>query len=113
MNPSPRHSRILALLEEEGTISISELANRLAVSVETVRRDVKPLAARGAVIRMHGAVALPSHVGEAPIEKRVSKNRAGDVADAPIAAETVAGGKSVMVDTGTTNRERARELVGY
>ena len=45
MDYSPRHARILTLLGEEGTIGVSELAQRLDVSVETVRRDIKALAA--------------------------------------------------------------------
>ena len=113
MNHSPRRSQILSLLEEEGTISISELAQRLAVSLETVRRDVKPLVAQGRLIRMHGAVGLPSVVGEAPFEKRMGKNRAAKEAIARLAATTIADGQSIMVDTGTTTSYLARALLGH
>ena len=43
MNHSKRHAEILRMLREEGTISIAALASRMGVSLETVRRDVKPL----------------------------------------------------------------------
>ena len=43
MNHSKRHGEILRLLQEEGTITIAALAERLNVSLETIRRDVKPL----------------------------------------------------------------------
>ncbi len=49
-------------------MAVADLAERLGVSLETIRRDIKPLAESGAVLRMHGAVALPSALGEAPFE---------------------------------------------
>ncbi|TIU43651.1 MAG: DeoR/GlpR transcriptional regulator, partial [Mesorhizobium sp.] len=60
---SKRHGEILRILKEEGTITIASLAERLGVSLETVRRDVKPLADDGSVLKMHGAVGLASMVG--------------------------------------------------
>ncbi|TIS72412.1 MAG: DeoR/GlpR transcriptional regulator, partial [Mesorhizobium sp.] len=57
---SKRHGEILRLLGEEGTITIASLAERLGVSLETVRRDVKPLTDDGALLKMHGAVSLRS-----------------------------------------------------
>ena len=71
MNYSKRHGEILKLLQEEGTITIASLAERLGVSLETVRRDVKPLTSDGSVLKMHGAIGLPSMVGEAPFERRM------------------------------------------
>ena len=40
---SKRHADILKILETEGSATIAALADRLGVSLETVRRDVKPL----------------------------------------------------------------------
>ena len=53
-----RHAEILKLLESEGTASIAALADRLGVSQETVRRDVRPLTENGSLVRVHGAVGL-------------------------------------------------------
>ncbi|MFZ1681448.1 MAG: DeoR family transcriptional regulator, partial [Rhizobiaceae bacterium] len=55
---SKRHAEILRLLESEGVLSIAVLAHRLDVSPETVRRDIRPLADDGRLVRMHGAVGL-------------------------------------------------------
>ena len=49
-----RHAKILKLLESEGTASIAALADRLGVSQETVRRDVRPLTENGSLVRVHG-----------------------------------------------------------
>ena len=48
MKHSKRHGEILRLLQEEGTVTIASLARKLNVSLETVRRDVKPLTRNGA-----------------------------------------------------------------
>ena len=110
---SKRHAEILRLLGEEGTITIADLASKLDVSLETVRRDVKPLTRDGAVLKMHGAIGLPSFAGEAPFEKRMRENADAKRAIARAVAATIRDGESVMLDTGTTTSFLARELLGH
>ena len=112
MKHSRRHGEILRVLDEEGTVTIASLAERLGVSLETVRRDVKPLARAGAVLKMHGAVGLPAFVGEAPFERRMRENADAKRAIARLVAATIRDGESVMLDTGTTTSFLARELTG-
>ena len=113
MNHSKRHGEILRLLRDEGTITIADLAARLGVSLETVRRDVRPLTSGGAVIKMHGAIGLPDQTGEAPFERRMRENAAAKRAIARAVAATIADGDSVMLDTGTSTSFLARELLGH
>lgn len=113
MNHSKRHNDILRLLQQDGTVTISDLARRLDVSLETVRRDIRPLTANGTVVKMHGAVALPSLIGEAPFEKRMRENSEAKKAIAVATAATIRDGDSVMLDTGTTTSFLARELLGH
>ena len=40
MNHSKRHRAILTLLHQDGTVTIADLAQKLDVSLETVRRDI-------------------------------------------------------------------------
>ena len=110
---SKRHSDILKILEAEGTVTISALARQLGVSLETVRRDVKPLSETGAVTRVHGAVGLAGQVGEAPFQKRMRENAAAKQAIAKAVAASIRDGESVMFDTGTTTSYVARELMGH
>jgi DeoR family glycerol-3-phosphate regulon repressor len=110
---SKRHGEILRLLNEEGTITIASLAERLGVSLETVRRDVKPLADDGSVLKMHGAVGLASMVGEAPFERRMRENAEAKRLIARMVAATIRDGEAVMLDTGTTTSFLARELLGH
>lgn len=113
MNYSKRHGEILKLLQEEGTITIARLAEKLGVSLETVRRDVKPLTSDGSILKMHGAIGLPSMVGEAPFERRMREQADAKRAIAKLVAATIGDGESVMLDTGTTTSFLARELLGH
>ena len=113
MNLSKRHSDILRLVQEAGTITIAALAERLGVSLETIRRDVKPLTSDGSILKMHGAITLPSLIGEAPFERRMRENAEAKRAIARRVATTIEDGDSVMLDTGTTTSFLARELVGH
>jgi len=110
MNHSKRHGEILRLVQEAGTITIAELASKLDVSLETVRRDVKPLTRDGSVLKMHGAIGVPSLVGEAPFERRMRENAEAKRAVAKAVAATIRDGDSIMLDTGTTTSFLAREL---
>ena len=109
---SKRHGEILRLLGEQGTVTIADLAERLGVSLETVRRDVKPLTDDGIVVKMHGAIGLPSMTAEAPFERRMRENAEAKRTIARMVAATIRDGESIMLDTGTTTSFLARELPG-
>ncbi|MGL4197682.1 MAG: DeoR/GlpR family DNA-binding transcription regulator [Allorhizobium sp.] len=113
MTESKRHRDIIRQLEQDGTVLISDLAARFGVSLETIRRDLKPMADAGTIIRMHGAVALPSQTTEAPFERRLQENAAAKKAIGRCLAQTIRDGDSLMLDTGTTTSLLARELLGH
>ncbi len=110
---SKRRGEIRRLLQEEGTISIADLAQKLGVSLETIRRDVKPMTDEGAITRVHGAVGLPQHLGEAPFELRMRENAGAKRLIAQWVAGTIRNGESIMLDTGTTTSFLARELLQH
>ncbi len=60
--PAVRRQHILTWLQAEGSISISQLAERLDVSIMTVHRDLNVLAEEGGVRKLHGAVILDSEL---------------------------------------------------
>jgi len=110
---SKRHTEIMRILADEGTVTISGLAARLGVSLETVRRDVRPLTENGSVLKIHGAVGLAGQVGEAPFQRRMRENAEAKRRIAREMAQLIHDGDSVMLDTGTTTSFVARELLGH
>ncbi len=106
-----RHAAIMQIVGEEGTSTIAGLAERLGVSQESIRRDVRPLTNAEKLVKVHGAVTLPHHFAEAPFEKRMRESASAKRAIARHAAAKVVDGDSVMFDTGTTTSLVARELL--
>ncbi|MGB3177096.1 MAG: DeoR/GlpR family DNA-binding transcription regulator [Albidovulum sp.] len=110
---SKRHADILKILEADGSATISALAEKLGVSLETIRRDVRPLTEMGSITRIHGAVGLVGQIGEAPFQKRMRENAAAKQSIARNLAASIRDGESIMLDTGTTTSYIARELLGH
>lgn len=108
---SKRDAEILRIVREEGTVAISDLADRLGVSLETIRRDVGPLSSDGTLVKMHGAVALPQQFGEAPFERRMREHAEEKRLIARRVAALVSDGDTLMLDTGTTTSFLARALL--
>ncbi|SFD83914.1 transcriptional regulator, DeoR family [Roseivivax sediminis] len=111
MHKTDRHNAIMTSLRQAGSTSIAELVQKLGVSDETVRRDVKVLESRGLLERVHGAVILADHGGEAAFQKRMAQNAAIKRAIAEAAAREVEDGDAVMIDSGTTTAYVARALL--
>jgi DeoR family glycerol-3-phosphate regulon repressor len=111
MKTTNRQDLILKLLADQGSARISDLARRLEVSLETIRRDLRPLADSGEVIKTHGAVFAAESSREAPFERRLREHAAEKRRIARHVAGLIADGDSVMMDTGTTTSILARELL--
>jgi DeoR/GlpR family transcriptional regulator of sugar metabolism len=57
---NPWRQQILNILEETGTLNVTQLANRLGISLVTIRNDLDYLAAQGLLERTFGG-AVFSH----------------------------------------------------
>jgi DeoR family transcriptional regulator, glycerol-3-phosphate regulon repressor len=106
-----RQTEILAHVREHGTCAIATLAESLNVSLESIRRDIKPLVESREILKRHGSIAMPYELGEAPFEFRMRENVDAKRAIARRAARLVEDGDSIMLDTGTTTSIFARELL--
>lgn len=94
-------------------LPIAEVADRLGISAETARRDIRALVDAGSAVRSHGAVGLAGQTGEAPFDRRMRENAAAKRAIARAVAAGIGDGASVMLDTGTTTSFIARELLHH
>ncbi len=110
-NLTGRQQQIVETARTAGTIRIGELARTMGVSLETIRRDIRPLVEQGSLIKHHGAVSPPNFGAEAPFDRRMRENASEKLAIARHVAGMIADGDSVMLDTGTTTSILARELL--
>jgi len=60
MLTAERRNEILVRLNRDGKVVASELVDELGVSEDTVRRDLRELAADGLAQRVHGGALLPT-----------------------------------------------------
>ena len=58
MKAELRHEQILKLLEKKGILSVGELADRFALSVVTIRKDLDDLASEGLLQRTFGGAVF-------------------------------------------------------
>jgi DeoR family transcriptional regulator, glycerol-3-phosphate regulon repressor len=107
---SRRMLTIVEHIHQHGIATVTELAESLEVSEETIRRDAKILESKGQVLKLHGSLALPHLAGEAPFERRLRENSEAKRAIAKRAVQFVEDGDSIMIDTGTTTSIFAQEL---
>lgn len=100
---------ILERLQNDGKVVAAELSSSLAVSVDTVRRDLRELADSGLVRRVHGG-ALPAAIGERPYSVRREQAPAAKAAIARATGRLLRQGQVILLDSGTTTLEVARHL---
>jgi DeoR family glycerol-3-phosphate regulon repressor len=112
MSFGKRQMKILERARQAGSARIGDLAVELGVSLETIRRDIRPLVEAGDLLKSHGLVSLARQDAEAPFERRMRENLPAKQAIARHVAAGIEDGDSVMMDTGTTTSVLARELRG-
>ena len=109
---SIRHEKLIALVEEKGLISTSELANQLTVSRATIQRDLDLLQKQKRIIRNHGgakALTKPT-VEDVPLSKRRLSHREEKTRIAAAALDYIIEGETIYLHSGTTTFELAVKL---
>lgn len=104
MLTSQRKQRILEQLLKEGQVLSKDLSVRFEVSEDTVRRDLRELAAEGRLQRVHGG-GLPSSSATATFSERKSLKTEAKRKVAQKGAELISSGQVVIIDGGTTTSE--------
>lgn len=104
-----RRQVILGRLERDGKVVASELVNALGVSEDTVRRDLRELAAAGLVQRVHGGALPPAPAAATFVQRlEIAPEAKAHLADA--ALPLLEGASVILLDGGTTALELARRL---
>lgn len=104
-----RHLAILDELRTQGRVLARELAERLQVSEDTIRRDLRELSTRGALQRVHGG-ALPVSPALANLARRSAIAVDEKQALGRHAASLIADGQLVFVDGGTSTLAMVQQL---
>ena len=97
-----RRQYILDRLQQHGRVVATELSVELAVSEDTIRRDLRDMASEGLIQRVHGGALLKSPATASYTSRQTQ---------APVAKEHIAqaaaglaqNGQVIILDGGTTN----------
>lgn len=111
MEAQQRQREILGRARERGQVDVGSLAADLGVAPETVRRDLRQLADRGVVHRVHGGAYPVETAGfETDLALRVTSGMAERHRIAGAAATWLQGAETVFIDEGVTPKLVAESL---
>lgn len=106
-----RRTKILELLEKHGQVAVPDLSRRFKTSEVTIRNDLKELHDRGLIRRAHGGAVKASTVSMDPsltIKAELHADEKRRIGAA--AAEMINDGDSIILDSGTTTQQIARQI---
>jgi DeoR/GlpR family transcriptional regulator of sugar metabolism len=109
MLTTQRKQLILHRLARDGQVVAKDLAAELGTSEDTIRRDLRELAAAGRLQRVHGG-ALPSSPAVGDMAVRQALHGDDKLALGRAGAALVQPGQMVILDGGTTALQVARHL---
>jgi len=106
-----RHQQILDTARANGRVEVAGLARDLAVTPETVRRDLTALERRGVLRRVHGGAIPVERLGNEPgVADRETRAASQKERIAMAALDELPDGGSIIIDAGTTTVRLAQLL---
>lgn len=101
----------MRLLHDQGHVSVSGLSAELEVSEVTIRKDLRFLEERKLLVRTHGGAALlDQYVYDLPFVEKAPRNLDAKKKIGRAAAELVEDGDTLILDSGSTTLQIARNL---
>lgn len=100
-----RHRQILEIIQNKGSVTVTELCEVLAASESTIRRDLSALTAVGKINKVRGGAMLLSQEflnREENINKKVNTNYNEKARIAAYAATLIQDDDYVFIDAGST-----------
>jgi DeoR/GlpR family transcriptional regulator of sugar metabolism len=111
MMSEERRTQILQIVRSRGRAKVNELAHRFSTSAVTIRNDLNELHQRGLVLRSHGGAVLPETIlRESPVNERLKSHVDEKRRIGAMAASLIHDGETIILDSGTTTLEIARQI---
>lgn len=106
-----RHNRILTLLQQNGSISVTQLSELFRVSEVTIRKDLSYLEQQKKLYRTHGsAILISPYISDRHVNEKEKKSVAEKRAIGAAAASLLEQDDSIIIASGTTMAFLAREI---
>ncbi len=108
-----RQREILTLVQQQGFVSIETLAQKFAVTTQTIRRDINTLCEQQLLTRYHGGAGISSSIENVEYATRQVMNREEKRQIARMVAKHIPDRASIFLNIGTTTEEIARALLNH
>jgi len=107
-----RRVKILELLEKNGKVSVNNLSKSFKVSEVTIRNDLDVLEKKNLLIRMHGGAIQVRRVAlDYQLNVKAKRHAEEKRAIGEKAAGVINDGETIILDSGTTTEEIAKNLI--
>jgi DeoR family transcriptional regulator of aga operon len=108
-----RRVKIIELIESKGQVKVSDLSSEFNVSEVTIRNDLAQLEEKGLAIRARGGAIKVQRVGvDYKINEKSKRNLKEKQAIGKKAAELIKDDDTIIMDSGSTTMEVAKNLSG-
>lgn len=105
-----RQLQILKLLKLQGRLAVDEMAEMFSTTPQTIRKDLKVLAADKQIIRFHGGATLAAGTEYTSFDARMEIAREEKERIGQLVAAKIPDQSSVIVNSGTTTAAVAQHL---
>ncbi len=106
-----RRRLIVDLVEQQGRATVEELATRFGTSTVTIRADLDALARSSAIARSHGgALPVAPATNDTPLNIKETRWHAQKLRIGQAAAKMIQDGETIILDSGSTTVEIARQI---
>ena len=106
-----RRSHAMRQLKDQGHVSVNDLSEEFNVSTVTIRKDLQYLEDRNLLLRTHGGAIMADHYAyDLPLDEKANRNEGAKKRIGKRAARIVADKDTVLLDSGTTTLQIARNL---
>ena len=102
--PAGRKANLAAYVYKQGQVTVTELAEHLSVSADTIRRDLDELSSENILIRTHGGAISPTLIPkpDSNLDTRTGVQIARKEAIGKAAASLISNNSVVLMNSGTT-----------
>jgi len=106
-----RRSLIMQMLTATGRVRVKDLVRQFGTTSVTIRNDLNELQKRGLLLRSHGGASRPEfRQYESPFLDRIQTHSEEKRRIGVLAASLIQDGETIILDSGTTTDEIARQI---
>lgn len=106
-----RHAYILERLQQDGNVKVADLYDMLKVSAVTIRKDLKLLEDKNLLFRTHGNIGLSNpYSKDRNVSEKENISIEQKIRIGKKAAEMLEAGEAIIIASGTTLLQMAKEI---